>query len=596
MIAPMNSAPASAEPSASRSYEKPAIRPEMTVRHVASDYPPCREIFVQYGEPTARPGRVGHFQPLSDFARCRGVSLDRLLEQLSQAAGVPIDRENQAAEQIHRNFIAAALAITLTLGAGWGAWLLWSIGFQHDFHAVAAAHIVAHGEAQLWGVIGLFIVGISLRTVLMDAVHSQAGRRIGNGLLALALVSLAAGIAWSVAPARLPGVGIAGAVGLLCLSLVLWGVQIRLLWPKWRLTWARAVMISGLWLTIWAAVTCLLRWQAGAEGPGMYSTAARLLLIELAVFGFAMNSIYGFGQLLLPGFLRTGRPRPQAIAAVFWLHNLGVAMLAINSTGLAPKALAVVGIVAIAAGTICYAFGQHIFLGKPRSSRRPEQGHWLLDLYIPLAFFWLVVSLLMLVGGNVYEFVAQVPPPHEFTGAVRHALTVGFMTTLILGVGQRLLPVLEHTVLTRPGLVLPILILIGVGNLLRVTLQLATIGAPWAYAVMPVSSLLEWTALLLFTISLCSLMWRTDPLLKTGRVTRFSSLAVLLAEHPWLEDLLIENGSSYLARARTVPLELTIGSFAESEGQAPHEFVDYINNLLDQRRLSKENGVAATSL
>ena len=62
---------------------------------------------------------------------------------------------------------------------------------------------------------------------------------------------------------------------------------------------------------------------------------------------------------------------------------------------------------------------------------------------------------------------------------------------------------------------------------------------------------------------------------------------MLLAEHPWVQDTLVERGSSYLARARTVPHELTIDSFAESEGQAPDDFVDYINQLLDRNARAK---------
>lgn len=580
MTAATNSADSPDREIETRSYQKPAIRPEMTVRQVAADYPGCRAIFVEYGEPTDRPGRFGHFQPLTHFARSRCVDLDQLLDRLSQASGVPVDRWSKTAERIHRRFIIAALAITLTLGAGWGAWLLWRISIHHDFEAVAAAHIVAHGEAQLWGFIGLFIAGISLRTVLIDAVRSRTGQYTCIGLFALTLLSLAAGFAWSLAPAALLGVGLASTIALLGISLVFWCVQIRLLWPKWRATWARAVMISGWWLTIWAAATCLLRWQAGSAGPDTFSNSARLLLIELAVFGFAMNSIYGFGQILLPGFLRTGRTRPWAIEAAFWLHNFGVAMIVVSSTGFASSKLSITGITAIAAGTIFFATGQHVFMGKPRVSRRPEQGHRLLDVYIPLAFFWLVLSMLMLVSSHAYTLLFQISPPHAFTGAVRHGLTVGFMTTLILGVGQRLLPVLEHSVLRRPGFVAPILILIAVGNLLRVTWELATISTPSAYVWMPMSAVLEWAALLLFTISACSLFWHRDPLLKSGRVTERSSLAVLLSENPWIEDRLIEKGSSYLARARTVPHELTIGSFAESDGNASSDVVDGINDML----------------
>lgn len=584
MTAAMTSADLLDRQTETRSYQKPAIRPEMTVRQVAADYPTCRDIFVEYGEPTDQPGRFGHFQPLTHFARSHGLDLDQLLDRLSQAAGVPVDRWNRTAERVHRSFVVAALAITLTLGAGWGAWLLWRIGINYDFAAVEAAHIVAHGEAQLWGFIGLFVVGISLRTVLIDTVRTRVGQRVCSVLFGLSLLSLAGGFSWSLAPASLQGVGIASAAALLGLSLAFWCVQIRLLWPKWKTTWARAVMASGLWLTVWAATTLLLRWRASDAGPGSFSMTARLLLIELAVFGFAMNSIYGFGQMLLPGFLRTGRTRSWAIEAAFWLHNLGVGLTVASSTAIASSTLSVAGITAIAAGTIFYAIGQHVFVGKPRTSHRPEQGHRLLDLYVPLAFSWLILSMLMLVGDHFCETVAHTDPPHAFTGAVRHGLTVGFMTTLILGVGQRLLPVLEHTILRRPGFVGPILILIAVGNVFRVTSELGTIWVPFAYGWMPMSALLEWVALLLFAISVCSILWHRDAFTKTGRVTERSSLAVLLAENPWVEDHLIEKGSSYLARARTVPLELTIGSFAKSENQPAHETAQFLNDLLSQQR------------
>ena len=124
--------------------------------------------------------------------------------------------------------------------------------------------------------------------------------------------------------------------------------------------------------------------------------------------------------------------------------------------------------------------------------------------------------------------------------------------------------------------------LIGIGNLLRVTSELATIWTPWAYAWMPVSAVFEWTALLLFTISVCLLFWHRDPLIRSGRVTVRSSLAVVLAQHPCIEDVLIAEGSAYLARARTVPNELTIGTFACSEGRQPDAVVNDLNQRLQQ--------------
>lgn len=580
-------------PSPGRSYHAVSIRPEMTVRHVVALYPETRELFRNYGEPDDRPGVAGksgpfgHFQPLRNFALAHDVDVDELLDQLSGLTGVPIDRDRESAERIHRGFIVPALLITLTLGAGWGAYLLYSIGSQHDFSAARPAHVIAHGEAQLWGFIGFFIIGVALRTLFKDAVSTGRRQRLCYAAIGLALLGLAGGFAWSLAPQGLAWLGIGSAVVLLGLSVILWIVQWQAVKQKWRATWSRAVFMSGFWLTVWAGYTVLLRFQAAESGPSVYSQAERLLIIKLAVFGFAMNSIYGFGQMLLPGLLRLGKLRLRPIEASFWLHNFGVVAMVVaslTSVNILAAILEPLSALAVLTGAVCFAFGQRGLIAARRGSRRLEQGHRSLDVYPPLAFAWLVTSLVLLSAGEIYAVTTGQTLSHAYTGAVRHALTVGFMTTLILGVAQRLLPVLEHHVLRSPGLVMPILILIGTGNLLRVSTQMATIRFAPAYWLMPFSAILEWTALLLFTISVFRQFWTRDSVLQTHAVTARTSLAELLAAAPWIEDELIARGSAYLVRARTVPSELTIESFASSEKEDPAELVDWINQQLSSRR------------
>src|SRR5262249_13842521 len=112
---------------------RPPLRPDMTVRQVAADYPGCREVLRRHGEPEGRRGGFGHPEPLAHFARRRGIDPDRLLAELAGAAGVGVDREAPRAEVAHRPFIAWALAVTLTLGAGWGGLLLFEIGRHGEF-------------------------------------------------------------------------------------------------------------------------------------------------------------------------------------------------------------------------------------------------------------------------------------------------------------------------------------------------------------------------------------------------------------------------------------------------------------------------------
>lgn len=368
-----------------------------------------------------------------------------------------------------------------------------------------------------------------------------------------------------------------------------------LLRAKWSATWARAVLVSGLWLTAWAVVTAWFRWNSVQTGPGTYSNAQRLLLIELAVFGFAMNSIYGFGQMLLPGLLRIGSTRSWAIELAHWLHNAGAIAVCL-ATGLAASGPSMfVGGGLLVGGAALFAMGHRGFVGRRRTSHGDEKGHALLDFYPPLAFFWLLLALTLMAGGDLYEALTGNVLPQAYMGAMRHALTVGFMTTLILGVGQRLLPVLDRTVLAIPSLTVWILVLIGVGNLLRVSSELATVLTPAAFRVMPLSAVLEWLALLLFAIGLTATMFQRDPLLRQGCVTRRSSLAVLLAEYPWIEDRLRPSGTGYLERTRSVPDELTIGSFAQSEGLNAVELVSQINAWLAESAAASRGAASPDS-
>lgn len=580
--------------SLSRPPQLQSIRPEMTIRQIVSDFPTSRPVFLRHGEADSRRGKFGHLEPLSHFARRRNLPLPALLDELAVATAAPIELHAARADRVHRPFLLAALLITLTLGAGWGGWLLWKIGIAGDFRAVPGGAIVAHGEAQLWGFITLFILGISLRTALRPVARHKLGPVFCGVLLATGLSGVAGGFLWFLQPQTWPAIGPASAALLLLMALVFWTLQVATLRGKWPATWARAVIISGLWLSIWAGTSLAFRIAAGPAGPDAYHNGQRLLIIELAVFGFAMNSIYGYGQLFLPGLLRLGAPRDWALETTWWLHNLGTAGFAAATVWTGLGLLAAPASLLLAAAAVFYAVGQRAFFGKPRKSRRPEQGQPSLDRYPPLAFFWLLASLTILAAGYAFLALAdQQLLPHALVGAARHALTVGFMTTLILGVGQRLLPVFEHRVLPLPGLVLPILLLVGAGNLLRVTSELAVLVTPIGFPIMPLSVVLEWSALLLFAVSVVATFWSRDPLLRHGRVTASSSVAVLLAEHPELEDWLIDEGYDYLARARSVPKELTIRTLAERKGDSPESLVQRINSRLGTPALPGRSAAVA---
>lgn len=569
---------------------RPPLRPEMTVRQAAADYPGCREVFARYGEPE-RPGvKFGHLEPIERFAARRGVPAAALLAELAAAAGTTTDFRGPAERNAHRPFVAAALICTLSLGVGWGGWLLWQIGREGNFAAVPERFVVAHGEAQLWGFIVPLIMGIALRYLPTATGRSAVAPLVVRALLAALFIGVAGSFVGSLAPAAFPWLTLASgellwitAAGFLTIVTVQVG-------GKLRLTWARFVLASAGWLLAWATLMLALRARLATTDAPLYSDRARLQLLQFAVFGFALNAIYGFGLRLLPGFLGAGSPRPRPIELTFWLHNAGA--LVLNASPERWPWLRAAGAVSIMAGAACYAAGMKGFQRRGRpppddswSASRPEIGVHFLRYYVQCAFGWLMVGLLLLTIVSLRWAATGVPPSHSVVGAARHALAVGFMTTLILGVGQRLLPILGQTLLAWPRLVKPIFFLVQAGCLLRVTSELGTAVWPAAYAAMPYSAPLELTALVLFAANALRTLWPpADPLLTRGLVTPRSSLKTLLSEHPALEDELIAWGFGYVARTRAVPGELTLGSFASGEGQNPAETIDRINAWLAARR------------
>lgn len=565
---------------AGKTPPRPPLRPDMTVRQIATDYPACREVLLRHGEPEREWAKLGHLEPLDRFAKRRGIPLDALLAELSQAAGVGVVREDPSTSRTHRPFVATALAVTLSLGAGWGMLLLVEIGRRGSLGAISVSSVVAHGAAQFWGFVAPFVVGVAASFLPKTTARPRPCRRLLGLILVAILVGVVGQFAWSLAPGHRAWIGPASGVAQLVAALGFLTLAIQQVAGKWRTPWARFILAAGTWMVVWAAVDVVLRSRAGASGPDTYTESARGLIMDLALFGFALNAVFGFGLRLLPGILGAGAPRRGALEATFGLHNAGVLTLAVGHFQW-PSLFAALGSAAIAAGAVPWALGLQSVRGKPRSTPRPEAGPAFLARYVQLALFWLLTGLALLAVGQITAAIRGVPLSRAYLGATRHALTVGFLTTLILGVAQRILPILSHDLLAWPRLVVPTFALIATGNALRVTTELATLFWPIAFRILPISAIFELSALTLFAANICRTLWPArDELLRSGRATALTRVAILLAEYPWLEDRLIKWGLNYLGRVRSVPAELTLGSFAIGERFDPDATVAQVNAFL----------------
>ncbi len=118
---------------------------------------------------------------------------------------------------------------------------------------------------------------------------------------------------------------------------------------------------------------------------------------------------------------------------------------------------------------------------------------------VRMAYCWLLVAAMLGVAASIRDISGGI------WGASRHALTVGFVALMVLSVGQRILSAFAGMrLLWSPKLMFVGLVLLGVGCTLRFSCEvLAYRGyANWAWEVLPVSALVELTALSVFTTNI----------------------------------------------------------------------------------------------
>lgn len=83
------------------------------------------------------------------------------------------------------------------------------------------------------------------------------------------------------------------------------------------------------------------------------------------------------------------------------------------------------------------------------------------------------------------------PFSHAYTGAIRHAVTVGFISQMILGFGSHVVARMNDLDERRLPSLWSVFILLNVGNTARVTLEIATDFTLAAYAPMGITGFVE---------------------------------------------------------------------------------------------------------
>jgi uncharacterized protein involved in response to NO len=404
------------------------------------------------------------------------------------------DRE-EASSRLLTAFVITGLIFMVFPGTFLGVWNLLQISGGESAASISPAWLQAHGHAQVFGWVGSFILGIGFYSI--RKLHGSAKASFTWPWICWATWTTGVAVRWAA-------------------NLYLW--QWRILLPVSALLELAAFLIffrsvsmhrpegSGksklepwILVVISASIGLLLVLTANLAGclyvafQGITPAFPHLLdqrYLALMAWGFLVPFVWGFSAKWMGVFLGL---RPVRFG---WL----MAAVATNFAGLS---LVVAGLDAtgtwlLTAGVAAAIFALRMF--EPSIKEPKSRGvHSSFPFFVRMAYAWLLIAAGLGVAAVRWDTSGGI------WGASRHALTVGFVSIMIVSVGQRILPAFAGMrTLWSTKLMFASLGLLAVGCALRVSCEVLAYQGylEMAWSVLPFSAFMELAGLTGFALNI----------------------------------------------------------------------------------------------
>jgi hypothetical protein len=391
---------------------------------------------------------------------------------------------------VYRPFALIALATTLLIGTPLGTWMLARLHWGGG--PVPAEHVWLHAHLQIVGFFGTLIVGVA---------HHLVPRFAGRPAAATPLTPWLAGALAAALVLRLAGTGAEMVAAVTAASLIqalafgLFGAWVAraLDAPHLRLTRAHLVTATA-WLVAALALEAGLRACATPDGglPVGGMRAMHAMALYGGVVGWIVGVVLRAGPMLVPRWrvpVPVVRMAPWTLGLAVVLAGVGVAgpwpdpaRVALERVG---EALALVTVAAVA--VVGGAFRRH-----PGALPMLARGGVETRLF-RMAMLSVAVAAAGSAGAAGLAWAAV--PLSLLADALRHLVTVGFVTSMVLGMGFRLVPVVEGRAVPWPALRPVAFWALLAGVLLRTAEILADYGFEGVLPLVPLSGTLVWVAL-----------------------------------------------------------------------------------------------------
>ncbi|MDD5542525.1 MAG: DUF1858 domain-containing protein [Acidobacteriia bacterium] len=582
-----------------------AIGSNTNIRAIIAAFPQTVELFTRYGLMGCG-GERGPDEPLQWFAVVHNINPQTLISEVKEFIRTePLQKEASAQGPqeipLYKRFIFAALAFTLTGGVVWGVINLTLIAIHRDFPKWLDPSNQAHGHVQIFGWVSLFIMGVAYHVV-----PRMKATKLWNEFFAeTSFVLMAAGVLLRgiFQPLMAGNTHIAGIViTSALLELVAIGLFVLIILktlqssPQSNEGFEKYLMAGSTWFLLMGLANVGIVMTMAAQNSNSIPEALNWSLRHLQLDGFITMFIFGIGRRTVGVFMGKKSPNNTLDRWVFGSWN--AALMARMAADLMMHQAATPwarGLLLASASVellaiVGFIYNLHIF-GKSTVdlSGTPLPRDY--EKFVYQSYAWLAAATVMIFSFSIYQFMTGQVVAHALMGAYRHALTVGFITMMIMGYSNRIVPVFTGHRIYSTRLLNAAFVFMTAGNLLRVAFQALTVPfGKSMFLVAGTSGYFELIGLCLFAYNLvATIQGRADVRAAVekkmaGPISASWTVAQVLASYPATLDVFLNFGFDQLRNPvlrKTMAHAVTVEQAARIKNLDARLLVSTLNKVRD---------------
>lgn len=545
------------------------------IKNLVKKHPETLSVFRKYNLVVAG-GVRGPNEPLAFFAKAHEVDYDEIVKELKEAIEKGVDENTETVDlvedKVYEKFFKTAILMALTIGVTVGAIVLTYIGKNQNFHYVLHKLVQTHGHAQLFGWVGLCIIGFAYYIVPRVKNVELKYRELTTSCFWLMVTGTVIRIFAQPYANELTNIllPISGLLEFMAVALFAFIIFSTILSSQEKKEpYDKFIMAGVLWFLACSIMNLFMDVFMFFTNTNEIPRTFYSPFVHVFLLGFVFMFIFAVNIRTVYAFLDVGTARVRAVNTTFWLLNLTIPVYFIansfnyNSPFLLKVSYLTIYIIAF--GLLLFVYGIRVF---ERSTR--ELDDVVMDRSysktIRAAYVWLIIGVLIL---GIKPFLkAFSEPQYLFHGAANHAIAVGFVTLMIIGYASKMVPTFKGVGMYSIRLADASFYLINIGCFLRVSTQIMIgLSKDSYYSLIGFSGWIELTAIGIFGYNIWKTMNAEDeeeieePQETLTEITEDTNIADAIDQYPEILEVFLEFGfkqlSSPVAR-KTVAKMFTI--------------------------------------